>query len=358
MIILGVIGSLIALVGSIITMIGGVGGTAVGMLGQNNATATSGAFVFWSGAIAILISVLALIFSVIGGSAKKRNVILIFSLATLVTGLLNIYLYNWFSGCIIVVGGLLGLIGAKDGLDHDQPIKKSPLLYTVSIALVILVGASAVIKNGKAITESDSTAAVAPTTALPSAPAPAVAAIPSIPAQPSEKLPFSGRQSFNFDGGSGTEKAITPLGNGRVRVETLGPSGSSVDYEGPFTNPLLFKNESGLLFKDNKVFLTDRKTIAQDCKDPGQDCVSELYPTEAPQASEQLNLRAALADKNAITCRYNESENMCGDLDGQGKSYAAPQKFAAQKGYPTIIKQQSFDEPGTTATYLKMTVRN
>lgn len=353
MIILGIIGALIALVGSVVTMIGGFGGTAAGMLGENNGVASSGAFVFWSGAVAVALSVLALIFSVIGGSAKKKNVIFIFSLATLITGLLNIYLYNWFSGSIIAVAGLLGMIGAKDGIDQNQPIKKSPLLYAVMSVLVILVGASALVKNGKSFTESDSVVTAVET------PAPMLETVPAVPATeatPFEKLTFSGRQSFNFMGGNGTEQVITALANRRVRVESLGTTGSSVDFEGPFTNPLRINSDYSLLFKENKVFMTDGTTIQKGCKEQEQDCSSELYPAE--EISQPLNLASAMADTNAITCRYNESENMCGAVDGESAWYAPPAQFAEKEGYATIIKQETFDEPGTSATYLKMTVKN
>jgi hypothetical protein len=82
---------------------------------------------------------------------------------------------------------------------------------------------------------------------------------------------------------------------------------------------------------------------------PGM-AAKEVCKSEAPNASEPLTLRLALADKNAITCRYNESENLCGNVE--------PAEFAAKAGYPRILKQQTFDEPGTGATYLKMTVKN
>jgi hypothetical protein len=132
-----------------------------------------------------------------------------------------------------------------------------------------------------------------------------------------------------------------------------------VDYQGPFTNPLRISSESGLLFKDNMVFQTDGKTIKKDCKEAGKDCSSELYPSEAPQASEPSNLISALADKNAITCRYNESEDMCGSqLDGEGIESVSPKSFSAKAGYTTIIKQETFDDPGTQGVYLKMTVKN
>jgi hypothetical protein len=160
------------------------------------------------------------------------------------------------------------------------------------VALVMLIAASGVIKNGKALIESESTAAVVETPALPSAPAPVVTAIPASTAQPSEKLPFVGRQSFNFDGGNGTGLAITPLDNGHVRVETIGTTGSSVDYEGPFTNPLRISKESGLLFKDNMVFMTDGRLSRQ------------VARRRDRTALQNYSLRKRLAyPSNELTCR-------------------------------------------------------
>lgn len=354
MIILGVIGALIALTGSIVTMIGGVGGTTVGVLADNSVAASSGAFVFWSGAAAIGISVLGLIFAVAGGSAKQKNTILIFSFAALIAGLLNIYLYNWFSGAIIAAGGALGMAGAKDGAQTAQRLVKSPLFYLAAVMLLAMAGASVVIKNGRDFVESASAAAMAAT------PDPVETAVEPAPdaAAPIVTLPFAGSQSFNFEGGSGTGKTITALPNGHVRVESLGTRGKSVDYEGRFTNPLRISAGHGLLFKGNKVFLTDGRTITKDCREPGQDCVSDLTPAEETPAPLAPNLKEALADTNAITCRYNEAEGMCGELDGSGENDAPPQEFAARKGYPAIITQQTFDEPGTTDTYLKMRIKN
>lgn len=106
MLILGIIGALIALVGSLVTMIGGFGGTAIGIAGNSDATAYSGTFVFWSGALAVVTAALALIFSVVGGLSRKKISILAFAAGTTATGLLSIYLYNWFSGAIVTIAGI------------------------------------------------------------------------------------------------------------------------------------------------------------------------------------------------------------------------------------------------------------
>lgn len=277
MLILGVIGSLIALAGSLMTMIGGFGTTAVGALAENGSTATSGAFVFWSGVVAVLVGALALVFSVTGGVAKRKNVIFAFSLGTLLAGGLSIYLYNWFSGGIIGVAGILGLAGAKDGIEGDTPAKKSPMLYVVMVIMTILAAASALIKNGGFVVQSEKKETVA---ALPQTVAPAPAPAPSVkPADSTPPgLPFVGKRLFNFAGGSGTGRSITIRADGFTRVESYGTSGSTVDYEGPFSNPIREATGAGLLFRDGRVYLTMDGEIEKDCKGDGKDCVSDLYP--------------------------------------------------------------------------------
>lgn len=274
MLILGVIGSLIALAGSLMTMIGGFGTTAVGSLAENASTATSGAFVFWSGVVAVLVSALALVFSVTGGVAKRKNVIFAFSLGTLLAGGLSIYLYNWFSGGIIGVSGILGLAGAKDGIADD---KKSPMLYVVLVIMAILAAASALIKNGGLVVQSEmkETAAALPQTTAP-------ASVPAPSAKPADStppgLPFVGKRLFNFAGGSGTGRSISIRADGFTRVESYGTAGSTVDYEGPFSNPIREATGAGLLFRDGRLYLTMDGEIEKDCKGDGKDCVSDLYP--------------------------------------------------------------------------------
>ena len=149
LLILGVIGSLIGLAGGIMTMLGGIGVAVVGTLAKDASTGFGGAYVFWAGALAIIISAFALIFSVIGGVAKNRATILTFSAATAISGLLSIYLYNWTSGSLIGVAGLLGLIGAKEGEAVSAPVVKSLQFMIVMTIMTVLAVASMLLRQGK-----------------------------------------------------------------------------------------------------------------------------------------------------------------------------------------------------------------
>lgn len=101
------------------------------------------------------------------------------------------------------------------------------------------------------------------------------------PAAPNSELPFVGKRSFNFRGGTGTEMSITIEENGNTKLEDKGTQNSTVYYEGAFSNPLLLNNEkTGLLFKDGKVYVIDNGKVGVNCKGDGQECVSELYSTE------------------------------------------------------------------------------
>lgn len=90
-------------------------------------------------------------------------------------------------------------------------------------------------------------------------------------------LPFSGRRTFNFMGGNGTENAISIDAGGQTRVESLGTTGSSVDYEGQFSNPLVLQDGGALLFRDGKVYLMKGDAVETGCMEDGQPCVSDLY---------------------------------------------------------------------------------
>ena len=358
MIILGVIGSLIALGGSIVTIIGGFGGTAVGTLAENSATAMSGGVVFWSGVLAFILSALALVSTVVGGAAKRMSVILSFSLATLMLGMLNVYLYNWVSGSFIAVAGVLGMVGAKEGTDGDQDITKSPLFYFVLVVIAILIGAAVVIKNGSSVIEYDKKNSVEKTNGF----------------------PFTGKRGFNFEGGSGTEKSVEIKSDGQTKIEMHGAS-IMVLYEGTFSNPLKFPDGSGLLFKDNKVYRVTNNVVEKGCKIEGEDCVSDLYvinaapPVQPAQnivpeqnavsdldtipeqaMASTLNLKLALEDSNAIVCRFNEAEDLCSDVSDKNSIPANPVDFAAARGYKKIFLSEIFDEPGTSETYMKITV--
>lgn len=279
MLILGLIGALIGLGGSAVTMIGGFGGTAVGVLAENEGTASGGAFVFWSGAMALIVNLVALITSVTGGVAKKRNTALVFAIATLVCGLLGIYLYNWFSGFLILVAGGLGIAGAKDVADDQQPLKKSVLLHVTSVVLVLLTLASVLIKNGQSFTAaSQATAVEAPAEEGGyDVAARAAESNAEAPAAAGPDLPFVGKRSFNFEGGNGTGRIITISEDGQALVELDGMEGRVTEYQGAFSNPLPLSGSDGLLFQDGKVYQTSQGSIAKSCREEGQDCVSDLY---------------------------------------------------------------------------------
>ncbi|MDD4929905.1 MAG: hypothetical protein PHP85_11560 [Gallionella sp.] len=368
LIVLGIIGSLIGLGGGIMTVIGGFGGTAVGLVAENNGAANSGAFVLWSGLLSIVVSALALICSLVGGTAKKKNVILIFAFATLVCGLLDVYLYNWFSGSLISIGGLLGLVGAKEGIVDQQDLRKSPLMYITAVFLVVLAVASILIKNGKSVIETNQNE-----TAASVVPAP-IGSSGENASSPNSQIPFIGSRTFNFDGGSGTGQSVTIKENGRTLVQSYGTSGTFVDYEGFFSNPINLTNGTGLLFKNDKIYLLSKGVIEKGCKEEGRECVANLYPSEeiqapapilestpVPEANSapvRLSLASALADKNAIVCRFNESEDMCIEVD-QNQSLISentPEMFAAKKGYKTIYGRETIDDSITNMTYLKMII--
>jgi hypothetical protein len=123
---------------------------------------------------------------------------------------------------------------------------------------------------------TSTTATVAASTPVP-ATAPVAAPITEAPPAPATQLPFVGKRSFNFAGGNGTGETITIEEDGHTKVEFNGSMNTSVDYEGPFTNPIREGNGSGLLFKDQKVYQMSGDNIAKNCMGDGQDCVSDLY---------------------------------------------------------------------------------
>lgn len=200
MIILGIIGSLVGLGGSVMTVIGGFGGAVVSNLAKDKTDSVAGAFVFWSGITAAIICMFALVFSITGGVAKKKNAIATFALATLVTGALNIYMYNWVSGALIGIAGILGLIGAKDGVAEEKPITKSIVFYSVVVVLLALTGFSFLIKNGNSIKLDTLTASVqqAPTAAPAPAPVPAPATAAQGDPSSSKVTEIEGYKEFVF----------------------------------------------------------------------------------------------------------------------------------------------------------------
>ena len=93
-------------------------------------------------------------------------------------------------------------------------------------------------------------------------------------------LPFVGKRRFNFSGGSGTAEFITIQSNGHTVVESCG-SECSIDFEGPFTNPL--KTQYGVYRVETKrIFELDEKGQGKTCqKELGEPrdtkCSVELY---------------------------------------------------------------------------------
>lgn len=99
-------------------------------------------------------------------------------------------------------------------------------------------------------------------------------------AQARTDLPFVGKRRFNFSGGSGTAEFITIQSNGHTVVESCG-SECSIDFEGPFTNPL--KTQYGVYRVEAKrIFELDEKGRSKTCqKELGEPrdtrCSVELY---------------------------------------------------------------------------------
>lgn len=99
-------------------------------------------------------------------------------------------------------------------------------------------------------------------------------------AQARADLPFVGKRRFNFSGGSGTAEFITIQSNGHTVVESCG-SECSIDFEGPFTNPL--KTQYGVYrVEANRIFELDEKGRSKTCqKELGEPrdtrCSVELY---------------------------------------------------------------------------------
>ncbi|AMQ43414.1 hypothetical protein AMS64_14170 [Aeromonas veronii] len=102
-------------------------------------------------------------------------------------------------------------------------------------------------------------------------------------AQARADLPFVGKRRFNFSGGSGTAEFITIQSNGHTVVESCG-SECSIDFEGPFTNPL--KTQYGIYRVEAKrIFELDDKGQGKTCQkalgDPRDTkCSVELYAAQ------------------------------------------------------------------------------
>ena len=147
MLIIGLIGSFFGIGGSVMSMIGGVAGGLTSVITENQNTSSTAAMVLNSGIATLVISVLTLVTSTVGGSAKTKTTIQTFSLANVIFGILNIYLFNYVSGGLIAVSGILGLIGSKEGLEQEKTIAKSPLFYIVMVIVLMLCGISLIMRN-------------------------------------------------------------------------------------------------------------------------------------------------------------------------------------------------------------------
>lgn len=275
MLILGIIGAILGFGGSIMTMIGGFAGTAAGVFSDSKGTADSGAFVFWTGGISIALNVFALITSIIGGTAKRKSYILTFSLATLSFGILSIYMYNWFSGLLIAIGGLLGAIGSREGEADSTAITKLPVFYIMAVIVLISAVSGILVKNGKEFVKDTESAKhendSPPSTASQNESSP-------VPSEQSQ-LPFTGKRMFNFSDGNGTAETIEIQADGHTKVEFAGSMQSVVEYEGPFSNPIRM-SEYDLFIQGNMIYQlqSNTNTVMRNCKEEGAECSSELYP--------------------------------------------------------------------------------
>jgi len=111
----------------------------------------------------------------------------------------------------------------------------------------------------------------------------------------SQKLPFIGERTFNFDGGSGTERYIKIKKDGYTIVGSCGAPGLAlegedncyVDYKGKYSNPLIIKKDEKLLIHENKIYsLNKDDSVEVGCKGDTVPCESELYEsTLAPTSS-------------------------------------------------------------------------
>ncbi|AUY09423.1 hypothetical protein [Aeromonas sp. ASNIH2] len=99
-------------------------------------------------------------------------------------------------------------------------------------------------------------------------------------AQARADLPFVGKRRYNFSGGSGTAEFITIQSNGHTVVESCG-SECSIDFEGPFANPLktqygTYRVEAKRIFELNEK--GQSKTCQKELGDPRDTkCSVELY---------------------------------------------------------------------------------
>lgn len=265
MIILGVIGALSAFGGSIFTVIGGMAGTAAGAMAEKSDIAMGGAMIFWSGLVTVVLSVFALITSVVGGAAKKKNTTLTFGLATMISGLLNVYLFNWYSGAILAVAGLLGLVGAKDGEEKDKSIFKSGLFYFVMVIVLVFTVVAIAFRNGDKIAKQ---AEVAPAETKAE-----VAVQPNLTAAPSAAVAkkLSVEDALNMvDKTNNSNESITAL-SVAVYDECYSGMVDTASKKGKVTDDDVF---------DAKQTCNERKNFILDCMktvNNGYECVENVH---------------------------------------------------------------------------------
>lgn len=92
-----------------------------------------------------------------------------------------------------------------------------------------------------------------------------------------EKLPFIGTKMFNFMGGTGTGQSITIKKNGSTVIKLHGTGSTEILYKGKFSNPIILKDGTGWLLKNNKIYSLLNGEIENDCMGDGKPCESELY---------------------------------------------------------------------------------
>lgn len=103
---------------------------------------------------------------------------------------------------------------------------------------------------------------------------------------PSIELPFVGKRAFDFTVENAKNELtlnghiITINANGNTLVEHQGSDDLSVLYKGKFSNPILFNDGSGLLFKDGRIHLINYNKADINCWGNGQECSSNLYVIE------------------------------------------------------------------------------
>ncbi|MFM4995573.1 hypothetical protein [Aeromonas sanarellii] len=112
--------------------------------------------------------------------------------------------------------------------------------------------------------------------------------VPQTAQQGNQRLPFIGKRSFNFAGGSGTERYITIRQNGQTMIESCGASlmddsgnfqepSCSVDWKGPFATPLKTSSAMYRVEKERIYQIEPDGSPARDCMASSEDCSVSLY---------------------------------------------------------------------------------